>query len=67
VQALTTRPFHLLCCLLLAGCATAQAIDTRYSALSQEGRAWHADRLEPLPDEVSPFEIRRRSGRRYDP
>jgi N-acetyl-anhydromuramyl-L-alanine amidase AmpD len=38
VQALTTRPLHLLCCLLLAGCATAPAIDTRYSALSQDSR-----------------------------
>lgn len=38
MQALTTRPLQLLCCLLLAGCATAPAIDTRYSALSQDSR-----------------------------
>jgi N-acetyl-anhydromuramyl-L-alanine amidase AmpD len=42
VQALTTRSLQLLCCLLLAGCASAPAIDTRYSALSQDSRAWHA-------------------------
>ena len=38
MQALATRSLRLLGCLLLAGCAARPAIDTRYSALSQDSR-----------------------------
>ena len=38
MRALTTRPLRLLSSLLLAGCATSPAIDTRYNALSQDSR-----------------------------